>query len=228
MPTLVCGVMCMLLRLQILIYGYDEKGLMIPGNMMGYTAWMIAFLFMVGLALGVTRIRGNGTYNQLFPLSFFYGTLVILAGGILLLVSLMQTTTLELVMCICAGLCMIWTGISRVMGKRPPYGLNFVVCVFFAVKLVMNYRDWSTDPQLQDYAFQILACVMLMLAAFYRASADANIIHRKRMVFTCLGACFMCIVSLSDPDAPIYYGACALWALGNVGVLESIRTEMGD
>lgn len=221
-PTLACGVACMLLRFVMMVYGFDEKGLLVSGHISMIISWVIAAAFLIGLFFGVKRIHGNGNFDQLFPASFFCGGLVVLAGVVIAVLSLGRHSMLELVLGIAAGVCMIVTGIYRFQGKHPHYGFHFVVCIFFIVKLITNYRSWSIDPQLQDYAFQMLASVMLMLAAFYRSSVDANMIDRKKLVFTCLAACFFCIASISDPENPIYYAACGLWAVGGVGILDTV------
>lgn len=220
-PTLTCGVVCMLLRFVMMIYGFDEKGLLVSGHLSMTLCWVIAAVFLIGLFFGVQRITTNSDFGQMFPASTFCGGMVAVAGVAVALLSLGSGSMLELALGIAAGGCMIVTGIFRFQGKRPHFGFNFVVCIYFIAKLILNYRNWSVDPQLQDYAFQMLSGVTLMLAAYYCASADANRIEHKKMVFTCLAASFFCIVSISDPDLPVYYAACALWALGHVGVLET-------
>ena len=222
-PTLACGVACMLLRFVMMVYGFDQKGLLVSGHISMFLCWAIAGAFLLGLLFGVKHIKGTGSFDQLFPASFFCGGIVVLAGAAVAVLSLGRHSLLELVLGIAAGVCMMVTGIFRIRGKQPHFGFHFVICIYFIASLIMSYRHWSIDPQLQDYAFQMLASVMLMLAAFYRASADANAIDRRKLVFTCLAACFFCIVSISDPDVPIYYAACGLWAVGSVGMLEPVE-----
>ncbi len=210
----------MLLRFVMMVYGFDQKGLLVAGHMSMILCWVIAAGFLLGLVWGVNKLEKNRTYAQLYPESFPYGFMIVLAGAGLIPVSLTQGSALQLVLGMAAGFCMIFTGFCRIYGKRPHFGYDFVVCIYFILNLISGYRVWSVDPQLQDYAFQILASVMLMLAAFYCASADANTIDCRKLVFTCLTACFFCIVSISDPVNPIYYAACGLWALGHVGQLK--------
>ncbi len=226
--TLVCGVACMLLRLVMMIYGCDDKGLLVSGHISLIAIWAITAVFLLGLLLGVRRLGSKGSYEQLFPASRLCGVIVVVSGAILLLGSIRSGSVPEMFAGIGAGFCVIYTGICRFSGIRPHFVFHFLICVFFIMKLIVHYQGWSADPQIQDYAFQMLACVLLMLAAFYRASADANIIYRERLVFTCLAACFMCVVSLSDLESPLYYGACGLWALGSMGWLEPVKEQTQD
>ncbi len=226
--TLVCGVAGMLLRLVMMIYGCDTKGLLSSGHFSIVACWVIALGYLAGLVFGVRGLGERGSYEQLFSASPLCGGVGIAAGGMLAAVSLTDTFVAIKILGVIAGACMVYTGVCRFSGKKPYYMFHFMVCLFFIVKLVLNYRGWSADPQLQDYAFQMLACVLLMLAAYYRASADAGCTDPRKLAFTCLAACFMCVVSLSDPETPLYYGACGLWALGSVGRLEPIQRESKD
>lgn len=228
LSTVVSGVICMLLRFVMMVFGCDDRGLLISMHFSVILCWAVAAVFLAGLVFGVRRLGDAGSYEQLFPASAVGGTMVVMAGVMLLVVSLYGDTVFEKAAGAAAGASMICTGSSRFSGKKPAFICNFLICVFFVVKLIGNYRIWSADPQLQDYAFQMLACVMLMLAAFHRVSADADAIHRKRLAYTCLAAGFLCIVSLSDPENPVYYGACSLWALSSTGLLEPVAAQQED
>lgn len=224
LSTLVCGVGCMLLRLVMMVVGCDETGMLRPGQMVVTLGWILTGLYLAGLAWGVQALGGDrASYVRLFPASGLCGGMGVLAGAVLVLHSLTQTGILPVAAGVLAGGCMVFTGVCRIMGRRPAYGFTFVVCVYFIYRLISGYRGWSIDPQLQDYAYQILACVALMLAAYYRAAADGGIIRRRMLAFTCLAACFFCIVCLSDPEIPVYYGACGLWALSGTGYLDPVR-----
>ncbi len=226
LSTLTGGVVCMLLRLWMMIYGVDEKGLLVSGHGTILAYWAVTAVFLVGLVFGVKRLGHDGSYRQLFPESRLCGVMIMVSGAMIAGVGLFGGTLTDKALGLIAGGCIIYTGMARYVGARPYFVFHFAVCLFFILKLITNYQRWSADPQLQDYVFQILACILLMLASFYRASADADTIYRRKLAYTALAACFMCIVSLSDQEAPVYYGACALWAVANTGSLEPVDWGM--
>ena len=79
------------------------------------------------------------------------------------------------------------------------------------VRLVSHYRHWSTDPQLQDYCFQLLAIVFLMLATYYRAAFDVDMGRRRPLVICHLAAVYFCCLSLIDGSSLCYYLPLIAW-----------------
>ena len=224
LSTLVCGVGCMLLRLVMMVSGCDETGMLRSGQMVVTLCWILTAVYLGTLGWFIRDLGGErAAYARLFPVSRLCGGMGVLAGGLLALWSVTLTGLIPVAAGVLAGVCMIFTGVCRMTGRRPSYWFHFVLCVYFIYRLISGYRGWSTDPQLQDYAFQMLACVALMLAAYYRAAADAGTVRRRMLAYTCLAAGFLCIVCLSDPEMPVYYGACGLWALSSTGNLDPIR-----
>lgn len=215
---------------------FDHKGLLIAGNLQGNLllavgAGLVIFLVLMGRTLG-----GDGTYEDNFPRDYLSGALLLASGLVLILAvpelgAQAQGATVypggaaleavrkalalggQLLPWLAAG-AMAVLGICRIAGRKPAPIFSGVVCLFYMMMLVNNYRLWSADPQIQDYAYQLLGGVLLMLCAFHRTCCDAGIIQRRKLLLTALLAAACCIACRSMPFQQTYYLSAALWGLG--------------
>ena len=97
--------------------------------------------------------------------------------------------------------------------KKPVFGLSAGLCVCFILRLVACYQVWSRDPQIQDYIFQLLACLCLTAFFYQQTALEAGLGSRTwRLRFAFLG-CYLCLASWSAPQLSNSY----LWA--GIGVL---------
>lgn len=100
-------------------------------------------------------------------------------------------------------------------GKQPFFLLHAIVCVFFAVHMVSCYQGWSSNPQIQDYVFTLLASVGLMLFAYQKAACAVSCGSQKLLRFFGLVTVFTCCTALSGTEYPLLYLAGMLWTLSN-------------
>ena len=228
MLTLLCGSLGCILRILMMRTGLDESGLLKPFNLPHYGLWILSIGFLILLLMNLKKLGADGCYKEFFPASRLQGFLS-MAGGLLLIgANLGQLFSGGLLMGlagILAGIGMILVGLCRIQGERPSPMFHSLLCIFYVLRLVISFRSWSADPQLQDYALQLLACINLMLLSFHRASCDARIIERRRTVFLGLAAVYFCMCSLSDASAPLFYAASGLWAAGSLCSLIHISPE---
>lgn len=196
----------------------DGKGLLIAGNPLGRLLWIIGAGFAVYLLLQVRTIGGSGTYEDNFPKSIFWGLLVLLSGIVMMgaVRSMAFDAAWQKWLGYAAAASILVSGSCRMVGKRPSAPLSGILCLFYISMLVSNYRHWSANPQLHDYAYQLLAGVLLMMAAFHRTCCDAEILQRKPLLLTGLGALFCCLAALGSAEMVRFYLASALWAAGSV------------
>lgn len=218
LPTVTLGLLSLWLHKSMMDTYTDSKGLLIPGNLPGMLLWIIGGVFALWLLFRIRTIGGEGIYEDNFPPCLVSGLTAALGGALMLTVAhQMQNRELwRLILGYAAAGSMVIAGICRMVGKRPSCLLHGLVCLFFVSVLLDNYRYWNTDPQLQEYAYQLLGGVLLMLAAFHRACCDAGILQRKRLLVYGLGAAFCCLAALDTSIIPRFYLASALWALGSV------------
>lgn len=225
--TLICGICAGGLRLHLLNNGLDEKGLLTPGNPSTTALWVLTAAYLAVLLFLVQKLGANGTFSDNFPACKLRGILSVLGGAVLVFESGTQLAAQPLIGILgaLAGISMVIAGLCRFGGKRPIPVFHILVCVFYIIRLILSFRGWSSDPQLEDYAMQLLASVCLMLFAMHRASCDADIINRRRTAFFGLAAVYFCVASLSDASMPLLYCASALWAAGAGGTLKYLPAE---
>lgn len=206
------------LRWAVMHTAIDHKGLLIPTHPANVGMWALSILFTVAVWLLLKKKLGdNGSYSDNFtPCRLRFA--LSLAAGILLVVESFRQLRFGLslvnVLGMIAAFSMMAGGVCRLKGKRPLPLLHILVCCFFIVRLVVSFRGWSADPQFQDFAMQLLACVCLMLFSFHRASADADLMDREALARYGLLSLFFCILSITDETMPLLYAAGALWAVG--------------
>ena len=107
-------------------------------------------------------------------------------------------------------------GVFRILGERPWPVFGGIICLFYMLMLVTNYRLWSADPQLHEYCFPLLAMVLMMLCSFHRTCCDGGVIQRRKLIFTGLTAAVCAATAMSVSFLPGFFLASSLWALGCV------------
>ena len=229
--TLTTGASLLGLHRYMMEHCFDAKGLLISGNLPGILQMAAGGALAVFLVLLSRTLGGDGTYEDNFPQDVFSGVVMLAAGVVMALAvpgikaaqpepgvqKVMAAVIMEgvgkAVPWLAAG-SMAVLGICRILGRRPNPLFGGVVCLLYMMMLVDNYRLWSADPQLHNYAYQLLAGVLLMLCAFHRTCCDAGIIQRKKLILTGLAAAACCMGAMSMGFQRTFYLASALWGAG--------------
>lgn len=220
--TVFLGGLILICRCWLLVGGIDENGLYISGHIADVLSYILLAITAAGLLLCTFPLTGGGKISRLFPasapgaLGCFIGGAGMLAAGFLefsrqadLIWILSQATG-----CL-AGLCLIVTGIGRLKGRRINYSLHFAITVYFIIHLLSRYRTWSSEPQLQEVFFPLLASVSLLLCAYHRTCLDAGSGSRKLYVFFNQLSLFCCLAAVTSPDW-LFYLSMALWTMTNL------------
>lgn len=231
--TLLCGIFGALLRLWHYATGIDESGLLVPVHFAGILLALVCVATIGTILWFCHSFSGQEKYSAQFPASSWGSIGAFTAAAGLLLTSLAELVRREAVFSTLTGLfgiaataALLFTGLCRLKGLRPHWGFHSAVCLYFVVRLIGRYQVWSSDPQLNDYCFQLLATVCAMLFSYHRAALDAKAGRRRRLVILgLLGGFFSCL-SVTASDAPLLYVGLAVWMLTNLGALEpSAPTE---
>ena len=218
--TLVCGVIAMLFRLRLLALGEDDWGLLPAGIFPDVMSWVVVALAMALLAVGTWQLREANKYSYNFPASIVGATGIALAAFAFFVDSLVKliagAAAMEFasaILGLLASVAMGFWAYYRWKGIRPSVLFHGAVCVFMMLTLVSNYQNWSALPQLQDYGFELLAIVFLMLATYQRAAFDVNCGNRRAYAFFSLGALFFSIAAIPGCNNPGFFIGCAAWML---------------
>lgn len=220
--TLAGGGLGCLLRFTLYTTGMDEKGLLISGHWAGTALWILTVLLAVALFVLTRPMEGPGDYRDAHPASFLGGV-----SAIVLAAAIGIATKNELsagsVLHIFSGLLgfgaaasLVYIGICRMTGGKPPFLCHGLVSGCFAVRMVSQYQLWSSDPQIQDYVFYLSAYAALMLTAYQQAAFDADMGSHRDLWGLSLGAVYLCCAALPEAADIWLLVAGAFWAFSNL------------
>lgn len=213
----------MLLRAALYALGTDERGLIGNYHPLQLVCLLLAAAMAAYALIALKMDKGSNDYAFNFPANrnavMFAVPMSIcyLATGYTTYKSAFDRfDTACAVLALVSVPCLILSGVCRFRGKRVPFGLHGIVCLFFAADMICRYRTWSGDPQLVDYLFQLLACVFLTLTAYYRTAFDVDMGNRRIFRFCSLMAMLLCMFSFAGPEnLPFYLGG-FLFALSGI------------
>ena len=216
--TLLAGCLGLLLRIWLYATGVDESGLLVGGHPAEILIWLLCAGTMVFLWFFTKSLVAAPKYGFNYPRSPYaalgcaLGALGIGYTSITEIIGRADTLTLlAAILGIGAAAALCFLAVLRFRGRQPNILPHALLCVYFMVQLVSLYRHWSSDPQLQDYCFPLLATVFLMLSSYHRAAFDVNMGRRRPLVLYHLIAVFFCCLSLTDKAAIPFYSSAGVW-----------------
>lgn len=223
LAVLGAGILGALLRLWLFATGLDSKDLLVSSHIAQVLLWILTVAVMVFLALCSSQLKQAAKYKFNFPASPV-GAIGCAAAALGILIAsvssifggndTMETATGILGLFSAAALSFL--GFCRLKGRHPSILFHAVVCVHLMLYLVCLYRMWSSDPQIQDYCFSLLAVVCVMLASYYDAGFAANTGSRQMHTFFHLATVYFCLVSLPRCHDTLIHLALGVWMLTNL------------
>ena len=222
----------LLLRLWLLNTGVDEKGFLISGHIADILVWALTAIVIVTVLLCTRSLQQAAKYGFNFPVSMTGAIGCLLGAAGIAIASIAELTAYDDVLALaCAVIGLLaavslgYLGFCRHKGLRPSILCHCVLCIYLMLRLINQYRHWSSDPQLQDYCFQLLATVCLMLAAYHRATFDANLGKRRPHAFYHLCAVYFCCLSLTEVSGIAFYLGTGVWMLTDLCSLAPMPAE---
>ncbi len=216
----VAGLLGMLMRIWLLADGIDKEGLLISGHPANILCWVITGVVLIGILAGTHRLLSAAKYEFNFPASIPGGigtaaaAMGILISSIASILNGPDALSLTLsVLGFISAAALAFLGYCRWKGERCSVLLHGIVCLYLMVYLLCQYRLWSANPQTQDYCFQLLGGVCLLLGVYRRACFDGNMGNRKSYVFFRLLGAYFCMVAIPGSDDPFFYLTGAVWSL---------------
>lgn len=220
LPTSGLGLLCLFLQNRLLEYGYDEKGLLIPGRLEFIFLWGLTGLFFLTVLGMLPMLGGQGNYRMNFPKCALSGGTLLGAGvamGFCGLNMVVPGGNLLIPAGFFAGaVLMVLAGLCRLLGSRPPVWVDLLLCLLYGVHLMVSYRSWNANVHLQRYAFCLLAGIAAMLFALHRARCAGGIMDRRRLVLSGFAGIFLCFVAMAGAGDPMFYLATGLYCAGGM------------
>lgn len=196
----------------------DSDGFLAVWHISEILLWLLSASVIAVLFLLTHRLLEAPKYTFNFPSSApcgfgsWLGALGI--GGTSLIELLNGGDVLGIVTALlglAAAAALIILGLLRIKGFRPAIMLHGGICVYLMIRIICLYRHWSSDPQLIDYCFQILALISMMIAVYYRATFDADFGKRRPYAFFNLLAVYFCCLALPGWENTAFFLGCGAW-----------------
>ena len=125
--------------------------------------------------------------------------------------------------CVGTAVCWVILALRRQQGAQPHALLFMIPALFTAVELIIKFRDWSRDPLLLDYCFELFAAIFIMFATYHLGGFSLGRAHLRRSVFYCMGGIMFSAVAVAGSSlltAMPLVGA-MLWLMANLWLLLS-------
>lgn len=219
----------LMLRLVLYATGIDGKGLLIAGHWAGTGVTVLTGAVILGLLVLTRAIAGPARYSHAHPQSVPAGLGCLALAAAVLLSCLGEIasppdsvgTLVRWVLGFLAVISLACLCVCRIAGAKPLFLFHVIVCVYFAVRMVTQYQQWSSDPQVQDYAFYLLALLALTLTAYQHAAFDVNMGKHRAVWFTGLVAVYLCLTAVRGAGDTWLLLAAAFWSFTNLTCLKA-------
>lgn len=218
-PALGAGALTLGLRLYLYRTGFNQKNILPASHPLHLICMGIAGLMALYLALAVRKLDGSGKARRNFPAHPLRNLAILAAGGLIAFhgIALFREATAILprirsglaLGAACSMILSLLVSRKKLMLQSLLHG---IITVFFAVDMLCRYREWSGNPQLPDYVFQIFACIALCLCSYHRLAFDAELGKRRMLLWTSMMALYLCLTCVSGPETRVFYLGGALWA----------------
>lgn len=215
------------LRLRQLHTIYDESGRIMEGaGWSFFTVFTILMVLLYGVYAWFLRPRKKRTAlaGRSLPVllcGLTAALLMVLGCAAMVLSPEEGTDRLLAAGGFLTAACWLWTAMARYCGKPLSLWLFLVPVLFFAMRLVINFRGWSRDPAILDYCYDLFAHISMTCALLHMGSFCLDKGGRRITVFFCLCGLFFGAASLAGarPRAICVTGGAMVWLLTNLWLL---------
>lgn len=212
--TVSTGVLGMIFRFWLNTAGTDKEGLMIRNHPSVTLMFIVAAVTLLVLGICAWNVGKAGfAFSRSIAGAvgcFVAGAGILVSDFLELSASSDPIATISFVVGLFAAVAFVLAGIGRMQGKSCHLFAHIIIVVYFMVHLVMQYRAWSSVPQLHDYFFPLLSSVFLMLCAYHRACKDLLQEKEGAYLFFSQAALFCCFLSFTG-SSWLFYCSMAVW-----------------
>ena len=218
--VLLLGVLGGILRGYLYATGVDDRGLLVDGHIAVYLMWVVHALFAAVMIAGVYPLLQAAKYSFNFPASPVSGIGSAVAAMGVLVTAVMAlfsgTDGVSVAGGVVGLLCAIALGMRSFchwQGKRPNAIFDSITCLYMMFYLVGQYRIWSAMPQIQGYAYPLLAVVSVLLACYQNTAFVLSAGNRRMHTLFHLSAVYFCLLSLPKCQDPVLFAALGVWMM---------------
>lgn len=211
-PALALGMGAVGALARVALYRQVPEGGLLPRlHPLNLLCWALVVAYAIALIPAIRKVKPASEFHRGFPNETRLLPLAVFAAGGLL-VTVFQGLDLK------SKLHLAWMilgfvsvpvpviiGWLRTKGKNPVSWLYSILCLFYAVHLICCYQNWSGNPQIADYSFQLLACCALILASYQRSAFCAGLGQRRVHLFCSLMSGMLCAMCWVHSDFPWLY-----------------------
>lgn len=199
-----CGI-----RYWNLTAGIDAQGLPISHHPSAFAlaGWgILCFLLFAILSAASQGRSGKAavlfTHGALSILSYFGAVMVLLSAVFDFAAALVQGAGIsDPIMCLLglfSGICLFVTAWMRGHGKATYPPLELVPDLYLVVKLILNFKGWSTDPIILDYCIMLFALIFVVLGFYYSTGFLFDLGKPRLTLLFTLCACLFSAAAIVD------------------------------
>lgn len=232
--TLGAGLVGAAIRAWLYAAGTDQKGLLVSTHPGHALIWVLSALTAALLLLGTKDLKQAPKYSFNFPAQKISAVGAGLAGVGLLICSIAASfragdaiAVLDIITGLISGVILGFLALCRLKGRHPNVTYHAVICVYLMIHLVCQYRQWSAEPQIQNYCFSLLSVVCILFSNYYSATFDANAGRRRPHALFHLASVYFCLISIPHCDDPVFYGSMAVWMFTDLCNLTPMPKDKG-
>ncbi len=214
--VLIAGVLGYLLRLWL--YGaMDRAGLLPEFHIASILLLLLSVLSLLTLFMLCRSTDKNLAYRAVFPAGIVstIGCIAAAAGFLMVAVPGQRSViaVIHSILAVCAALSMGMIAYCRLKKQKPNLLFPAAVTVFFLIHMIGLSHAWGSVPQMQQYLPPMLACLFLMLTAYYQTEMVVDTRHAGRYLLCSGSAMFFCLVAM---NVDLFYLPMGVWCASEV------------
>ena len=206
------GIFAMLMRFWLLNTGVDQRGLLITGHPGYILSYVVCILLPIGLfiLLRKEKVKLHFSATPFAAAGYFALAIGLCLGAWNLVFSPYLAMRLATGIFGMAGAaCALIAGVYALKGKKTHPLFFCPAILFFACFLYCRYQQWSAEPEIQQFAFQLLAAVLSMISLYQRAALSARIGNGKKYLMWSRCAIIVCLAAIPGSQLPLLWLATA-------------------
>lgn len=208
----------------------DEAGLLIPGSPVVWGFVALGVVVILALVLLLVRLEKQPGTDLCFRGPMVWNFLSAAAVAALMAACALYSLrtplsdTLRIVLYtagVASAALLIINDALHMWGKKSHLLLTLIPTLFLAGKLIIDFKQWSCDPNVIDFCFKLLASICGMIACFNISGFPISLGKRRSTMFFCLLAFIFCSMTVADyllgvncsTRELIFYAALGAWCL---------------